>query len=347
MSAKQQVQVDDRTLTLSNLDKVLYPAAHVVKADVLDYYSRVSQWLLPHLAGRPVTLKRYPDGVDGEAFYEKQAPRFTPDWVVTAPVPRRAGGADIRYVVINDRATLLWCANLASLELHPFLHRSTALDTPTSMIFDLDPGEGTSVVDCARIAMLLRDRLERLGLQTVPKLSGSKGIQVYAPLNTPVTYARTKPFARGIAEAMARELPEHVVSEMARNLRPGKIFIDWSQNSDFKTTVAVYSLRAKRERPFVSLPITWEELEDIARNHDPDRLCLEPKAALQRLETVGDLFAPVLKLKQKLPASFDAPAASPAKSVPSKKKAAAAAPKKTAGGTAAPRSRTPRKPSPA
>jgi bifunctional non-homologous end joining protein LigD len=301
MAAKQQLKVDDRTLTVTNLEKLLYPAAHFTKAHVIDYYARVAAWILPHLKDRPVTLKRFPDGPQGQAFYEKDAPRYTPDWVATAEVPRRAGGTPIRYVLINDRPTLLWCANLASLELHPFLHRAEALDTPTSIVFDLDPGEGTTIVTCAKVAFRLRDTLERLKLRSFVKVSGSKGLQVYAPLNTPVTYARTQPFARSLAELLAREHPDQVVSEMAKNLRPGKIFIDWSQNSDFKTTVGVYSLRAKSERPFVSLPVTWEEVEQMMKKDDPDRLCLEPAAALKRLDKVGDLFSGVLTLKQRLP----------------------------------------------
>jgi bifunctional non-homologous end joining protein LigD len=301
MPAKQQLTVDGRTLTLTNLEKVLYPAVGFTKAQVIDYYARVSQWILPHLCNRPVTLKRFPDGVQGEAFYEKDAPRFTPDWVRIAPVPRRNGGNPIRYVLINDRPTLIWCANLASLELHPFLHRVQALDTPTSLVFDLDPGEGVKFSGITKVALLLRENLSRLGLKTFPKLSGSKGIQIYAPLNTPVTYAETQPFARSMAEWMAHEHPDLIVFEMAKKLRPGKLFIDWSQNSDFKTTIGVYSLRAKSERPFVSLPVTWEELEDMGRRNDAERLCLAPDAALQRLEQVGDLFAPVLQLKQSLP----------------------------------------------
>lgn len=295
MSTAQQVQVDDRTLKLTNVDKILYPEANFTKAAVLDYYGRIADFILPHLKNRPVTLKRFPDGVTSQAFYEKDAPRFTPDWVATADVPRRAGGRPIRYVMINDRPTLLWCANLASLELHPFLHRATALDTPRSIVFDLDPGEGATIATCAEVAFLLRDRLDKLGLKTWPKVSGSKGIQLYVPLNKTSTYATTQPFARALAASLAQEHPNLIVSEMAKNLRTGKVFIDWSQNSDFKTTIAVYSLRAK-DRPYVSLPVTWEELEA-----HPDDLHFEPAAALQRVQKLGDLFAPVLELKQTLP----------------------------------------------
>lgn len=302
MGAKQQLAVDGQPVTVTNLEKELYPAVHFTKAQVIDYYARAAEWILPHLKNRPVTMKRFPDGVNGQAFYEKDAPRFTPDWVAIAPVPRRNGGADIRYVMINDKATLVWCANLASLELHPFLHHANALDRPTSVVFDLDPGPGMGVADCGGVALELRDKLEESGLKSFVKLSGSKGLQLYVPLNSAVSYSKTRPFAHAMAELMAKEHPDRIVSEMAKELRAGKIFIDWSQNSDFKTTVGVYSLRAKSDRPFVSLPITWEELEEIVRKKDASRFLLEPPAALERFEKLGDLFAPVLKLKQKLPA---------------------------------------------
>ncbi len=300
-SAKQQLTVEGRTVALTNLEKVLYPAADFTKAQVIDYYARVAPWLLPHLKNRPVTMKRFPDGVAGRAFYEKDAPRFTPGWVRIAPVPRRNGGADIRYVVVDDLPTLIWCANAASLELHPFLHTAKALDVPLSIVFDLDPGEGADAVTCAEVAFLLRAMLNDLGLQAFPKVSGSKGIQIYLPLNTRVTYERTQPFAKAVAQALAQAHPDLIVAKMAKELRPGKVFIDWSQNSDFKTTVGVYSLRAKRDRPFVSLPVTWEELDQMRETRNPDALCLEPSSALRRLEERGDVFAPVLTLKQKLP----------------------------------------------
>jgi len=305
---KHQFTIEGRTITLSNLDKILYPATGFRKADVIDYYSRVSTWLLPHLRDRPVTLKRFPDGIAGRAFYEKDAPRFTPDWVRIAPVPRRAGGPEIRYIMIDDLPTLVWCANMASLELHPFLHRNPALDRPTSIVFDLDPGEGATVITCAEVAFLLRDTLDRLQLQSFPKMSGSKGIQIYVPLNTPVTYAATRPFAHAIAQLLEMEHPKLVVSEMAKGLRNGKVFIDWSQNSDFKTTIGVYSLRAKRDRPFISLPVTWDELKVLHKKVDPGRLCLEATAALKRIEKKGDLFSPVLTIRQHLPRNFKASA---------------------------------------
>ena len=300
-SAKQTLRIGERDVPVSNLDKVLFPEAKFTKGQLIDYYIRVSRWLLPHLDNRPVTLKRYPDGVTGEFFYEKDAPRFTPAWVKTFPVPRRAGGRAIRYILVNDLETLAWAANLANIELHPFLHRVPKLDQPTSVVFDLDPGEGTDVLTCARVAFVLKDALEKLGLQSFAKVSGSKGIQVYAPLNTAVTYEATRPFAQGLAMTLEREFPDLVVSEMAKHLRAGKVFIDWSQNSDFKTTVGVYSLRAKRQTPFASMPVSWDELRAAMEAKESHSLYWQPDAAIQRLEKIGDLFAPVLKLKQRLP----------------------------------------------
>jgi bifunctional non-homologous end joining protein LigD len=301
MTSKEQVNVDGHVVPLTNTDKVLYPRSGFTKAQVIDYYLRVSQWILPHLRGRPVTLKRFPDGVAGKAFYEKNASRSKPDWVRKASVPRHGGGAAIQYVVIDDRATLAWCANMASLELHPFLHRADALEKPTSVVFDLDPGEGVTVIATARLALVLRDVLARVGLKSFAKFSGSKGIQVFAPLNTQVTYGQTQPFARAVAEWFRNEHPDLIVFEMTRTARAGKVFIDWSQNSDFKTTVAVYSLRAKADPPCVSLPVTWDEMEAMVHENDTERFCLWPADTLTRLEKVGDVFEPVLTLKQKLP----------------------------------------------
>src|SRR5437762_811621 len=291
---------------ISHSQKILYPAAKFAKADVVEYYRKVAQFLLPHFRNRPVTLKRYPDGVYGEAFYEKDAPGFTPEWVKTFAVPRREAGPAINYILINDLATLTWAANLAALELHPFLHRAPKIETPTHVVFDLDPGEGTNIFDCARVACLMHDLLAKLRLKSWPKVSGSKGIQVYVPLNTPVTYDATQPFARGVAELLAEQHPDLIVAEMARNLRVGKVFIDWSQNADHKTTVGVYSLRAKRERPFVSMPVKWTELTRALRKSKIDNLYFEQNGALTRLKRLGDLFAPVLKTKQHLPKKFAA-----------------------------------------
>ena len=300
MRVAQHVDIVGRSLTLSNLDKVLYPSGFT-KAQVIDYYIRIAPWLLPHFAKRPVTMKRFPDGVQGKAFYEKDAPKHTPPWIYTTDVPRQAGGKPIRYICIEDLATLVWCANMASLELHPFLHRVGHLDQPDAIVFDLDPGEGTSLVTCAEVGFSLKALLEANGLECFAKVSGSKGLQVYAPLNTKVTYERTRSFAQSAAIALQKQNPGLVVSEMAKNLRHGKILIDWSQNSDFKTTIGVYSLRAKNDEPFVSMPVTWDELAKLRSSGDPGKLRFTPQAALKRVEDKGDLFAPLLTLKQSLP----------------------------------------------
>jgi bifunctional non-homologous end joining protein LigD len=323
-TARGQLTVEGRVITLSNLGKVLYPAGFT-KAQVIDYYIRVSSFLLPHLHDRPVTMKRYPDGVRGDFFYEKDAPGFTPEWVRTFPVPRSSRESDvrnIRYILINDLATLVWCANLANLEVHPFLHRVPNLQVPTHVVFDLDPGEGADVLACAGIALLVRDVLNRLSLDCFAKVSGSKGIQLYVPLNTPVPYDLTRPFARSIARLLERQNPALVVSSMSKAARAGKVFIDWSQNAEHKTTASVYSLRAKHDRPFVSTPVTWEELRRALKARKSGTLYFEPEVALKRLDTTGDLFNAALTLQQTLPAGFGeelpAPAAPEQKGRPTK-----------------------------
>jgi bifunctional non-homologous end joining protein LigD len=301
-SRKEHLEIGDQRIEVSNLDKVLFPAYKFTKANVIDYYIRISKYLLPHLKNRPVTLKRFPNGVFGKFFYEKDAPAFTPDWVRTFPVPRRErNGPDIRYVLINDLPTLVWLANLANLELHPFLHRVPKIDQPTSIVFDCDPGAGADVLTCVRVAGMLRETLAELGLESFPKVSGSKGLQVCVPLNAPVTYQTTLPLAKTIAELLTQKEPKLIVAEMAKSLRRGKVFIDWSQNSDFKTTVGVYSLRAKTYKPFVSMPVTWEELREALDAKDAALLYFNPETALARVEKLGDLFKPVLKKKQELP----------------------------------------------
>jgi bifunctional non-homologous end joining protein LigD len=296
-----------KTVTITNPHKLMFPGAAVTKRDVIDYYVAIAPVLLPHLAGRPVTLKRYPDGVRGQAFYEKDIPSFAPPWVRTAPVWRRSGESQIHYVVIDDVETLTWCAQIASIELHPFLHRAPHIDRPTAVVFDLDPGEGASILECADVAFRIRDTLDARGLTSFVKVSGSKGLQVYVPLNTPVTYEATQPFARALAEELERAHPERIVSRMARALRAGKVFVDWSQNADFKTTAGVYSMRAKRDQPFISLPVTWEELARARKKNAPDTLYWSAAAALQRVATIGDLFAGVLTLKQRLPDTVSRP----------------------------------------
>jgi bifunctional non-homologous end joining protein LigD len=308
MGKKSSLEIDGRTLQVSNLDKVMYPQADFTKADVINFYIQVSKWLIPHLKNRPLTLKRYPDGVTAQHFYEKDAPSHKPDWVKVAVVPRKGTRSgrkgDIHYVLINDVPSLVWAANLASLEMHVFLARAPKIQQPTSIVFDLDPGEPADVLDCARVSMWIRDIVAQFGLKSFVKSSGSKGLQLYIPLNTPVTYEKTQAFAKAIAELLEKEHPDRVEAEMAKALRTGKVFIDWSQNSEFKTTVCVYSLRAKRETPYVSMPFTWEEVERACKKDDRDRFYLEPDEALKRIEKMGDLFEPVLTLKQKLPAKF-------------------------------------------
>jgi bifunctional non-homologous end joining protein LigD len=295
------VKAGARRVQISRPTKVLYPAGKFTKANVADYYLKIAPTILPHLRQRPITLKRFPDGVFGEAFYEKDAPGFTPPWITTFPVPRRdPNEPPIEYILINDAATLAWAADAAALELHPFLHRAPQIDSPTHIVFDLDPGEGVNILQCAEVAFLLQETLARLRLKCFPKVSGSKGLQIYIPLNTPFTYESTQPLALAIAELLASEYPDRVVADMSKTLRRGKVFIDWSQNADHKTTVAVYSLRAKNHHPYVSLPVTWNEL----KRKNADSLYWEAPAALARVKKLGDLFVPVLKLKQKLPSEF-------------------------------------------
>src|SRR5882762_7603578 len=302
------IDVQGRRLTVSNLEKVLYPSAGLTKRKIIDYYVRVAPFLVPHLAGRPLTMKRYPDGVDGEYFYEKNAPKHRPDWVKTAPVYSRHNRRTLEYILVNDLPTLVWLANLASLELHPSLARAENLNCPTMMVFDLDPGPPANVVHCAQVGLWLRELFERFGLQSFAKTSGSKGLQIYVPLNTPVTYDGTKGFAHAVARLLAESHPEQVVSEMKKEVRGGKVFIDWSQNDEHKTTVSVYSLRA-RERPTVSTPVTWEEVEEAWTKKKVEKLVFEAGQVLERCDDMGDLFAPLLTLAQKLPkVAADGPA---------------------------------------
>ncbi|MGH2926290.1 MAG: non-homologous end-joining DNA ligase, partial [Solirubrobacterales bacterium] len=253
---------------------MLWPETGFTKGQVIDYYARVSDALVPHLRDRPLTLKRYPNGVAAGHFYEKRCPKHRPEWVRTAAIWSGRNDGDIDYCVCNDKATLVWMAQLAALELHPSLSLAEPIERPTVLAFDLDPGEPANVVDCCRIALRLREMFGELGLECFPKTSGSKGIQAYLPLNGEVTYERTKPFARAVAQALERAEPDMVVSRMARKLRPGKVFVDWSQNDQHKTTVAVYSLRA-RERPTVSTPLEWSEVESALERGDPDALRFE------------------------------------------------------------------------
>ncbi len=294
------VQVDGRELEVSNLDKPMFPSGFT-KGQVIEFYLKIADSLLPHLKDRPITLKRYPNGTTERPFYEKDAPKYTPKWIKRFPVPRRTGGRDICYVLINDLPSLVWSVNLANLEMHPFLHRAPDIGTPTAMVFDLDPGEPAGLLESAKVAFLVKKSLEDAGLQSFAKVSGSRGIQMYAPLNTPVDYAETQTFARGMAERLEHEHGGLVVSAMAKEQRLGKVFIDWSQNSDFKTTVAPYSLRARQAEPFISMPVKWEELTRAVKRRDASILYFTPEQALARVRKIGDLFAPVLSLRQKLP----------------------------------------------
>jgi bifunctional non-homologous end joining protein LigD len=296
-----EVEVDGRMLSLSNLDKVFYPRTGFTKGHVIDYYTRIAPVLLPHLRGRHLTLKRYPNGVEGAFFYEKQCPSHRPEWVRTAGVWSRHNGREIDYCLVDDLATIVWLANLADLEMHTSLARAEDIERPTALAFDLDPGEPATIVECCRVGLLLEGMFRGLGLQSFPKTSGSKGLQVYVPLHSDVTYDVTKPFAKAVAELLEREEPGLVVSRQTKTLRRGKVLVDWSQNDEHKTTVNVYSLRA-RDRPTVSTPLTWDEVREGAESGDPERLVFDADAVRERVAEHGDLFGPVVSLVQQLPA---------------------------------------------
>jgi bifunctional non-homologous end joining protein LigD len=294
------VEIQGRHLKLTNLEKVLYPSTGFTKQQVIDYYVRIAPAILPHLAGRPLTRKRYPDGVEGEPFFEKNAPKYRPEWVKTAPIWSEGNRRTVYYVLANDLATLVWLANLAALELHPSLALAKDITCPTEMVFDLDPGPPANIVQCSQVGLWLHEIFEHFGLQSFPKTSGSKGLQIYVPLNTPTNYDVTKTFARALAQLLEQEHPEMVVSDMKKTLRTGKVFVDWSQNDEHKTTIAVYSLRA-REHPTVSTPVTWEDVERTFKKKDASLLVFEAPQVISRVEKIGDLFAPVITLKQRLP----------------------------------------------
>ncbi|MFZ1919393.1 MAG: non-homologous end-joining DNA ligase [Terriglobales bacterium] len=294
------VEVEGRKLKLTNLEKILYPAAGFTKGQVVDYMVRIAPVLVPHLAGRPLTMKRYPEGVDHEYFFEKNAPMHKPDWVKTTPVWSGSNRRTIHFLLANDLPTLVWIANLASIELHPSLSLAADIRTPTMIVFDLDPGPPANIVQCVQVGLWVRDIFDHFGLQSFPKTSGSKGMQIYVPLNTKTSYDETKSFAHAVARLLEQEHPELVVSDMKKAVRTNKVFVDWSQNDEHKTTISVYSLRA-REQPTVSTPLKWSEVEDVLKKKDAARLVFEAKDVLARVEKMGDLFAPVQKLKQKLP----------------------------------------------
>jgi len=297
MPHKTTLEVEGREVPVSNLDKVYYPKTGFTKGEMLAYYIKIAPVLLPHLEDRPLTLKRYPNGVEAPFFYEKQCPKPRPSFVKTAKVARHHEPGVIEYCLVNNLPTLVWAANLGDIELHTFLSRAPNVHKPTQIVFDLDPGPPANAVQCAQVALWLREMFGKLGLEIFVKSSGSKGMQVYVPLNTPVTYEETTPFAKAVAQTLEKAHPELVVSDMKKELRHGKVLVDWSQNSETKTTVCVYSLRAK-EKPYVSMPLEWAEVEKCWKKKDASLVFFEAAEALKRVEKKGDLFAPVLTLKQ-------------------------------------------------
>jgi bifunctional non-homologous end joining protein LigD len=295
------IEVGGHRLKISNLDKVLWPETGFTKAQMIDYYTRIAPAMLPHLSGRPVTLKRYPDGVDADFFFEKECPAYHPDWVSISTMPSRNVRQRVNFCVVENVSTLVWLANLATIEFHTLLSKDGEFDKATFVAFDLDPGPPADILDAAWAAERLHEMLVEMGLKAFAKVSGGKGVHVYVPVNRPVPFERTKEFAKGIALEMERRYPERVTSIMRKDVRGGKVFVDWSQNDPHKTTVCAYSLRA-RERPVVSAPVTWSELEEARKRRQARDLRLEAWEVLQRVEDEGDLFEPVLELKQDLPA---------------------------------------------
>jgi bifunctional non-homologous end joining protein LigD len=292
--------VDGKKLQFSNLDKVLYPATGFTKGDVVDYFLQIAPVLLPHLRNRALTLKRYPNGVDSQFFYEKRCPAHRPDWVSTAEIWSDTNDENINYCVVNDRPTLAWLGNLACLELHTMLSHADRPDTPTTMVFDFDPGAPADLLDCLEVGIRMKDVLSHLGLECFPKTSGGKGLHLWVPLNAPATFEQTKSFAHAAALILEKDDPNRVTSVMRKDLRVGKVLIDWSQNDAHKTTACAYTLRA-RQQPTVSTPVTWEEIGGTLKKRDVSRLTFTAPQVLDRVEQQGDLFAKVLKLKQKLP----------------------------------------------
>jgi len=299
--ASAELEVEGRRIKLTNLERVLYPETGFTKRDLIDYYAAVSPLLLPHLRNRPLSMRRFPEGVDSDGFWEKQCPSFRPDWVATASIKSDSSSkGKIDYCLVNDLPTLVWVANLACVELHVSLATAKKRAIPDSMVFDLDPGEPADILDCAEVGLLVRDALADLGLESLPKVSGSKGIQVYVPLNRKTDYESTGGFAHTLARVFESEMPDQVVSKMRKSLRPGKVLIDWSQNSEHKTTVAVYSMRARPE-PSVSAPVRWRDLELALDRGDAGRLRIGPEAVIRRALKGDDGFEPVLSTVQKLP----------------------------------------------
>jgi bifunctional non-homologous end joining protein LigD len=300
MPETAELVVEGKKLSVSNLDKVLYPKVGFTKGQVIDYYIRIAPVLLPHLEDRPLTMKRYPNGVDKEFFYEKNCPSHRPKWVKTAKVWSEGNNKTMEYCLAQDLPTLVWAANLADLELHTSLAKKNNVARPTMMVFDLDPGAPADIVQCCQVGLWLRDLLGGMKLKSFAKTSGSKGLQVYVPVNTPVTFDQTKDLSRALAQHLEREHGNLVTSNMSKSVRKGKVFVDWSQNDEHKTTICVYSLRA-REEPTVSTPVTWDEATNCLRKKKADLLKFRSDKVIARVEKSGDLFAPVEKFKQKLP----------------------------------------------
>jgi len=297
MAAPIQVDIGGRTVRLTNLDKPLYPSGFT-KAEVVDYHARISPSIIPHLAGRCITFRRYPDGTASAGFFEKRCPSHRPEWVDVALGPGDRG-AGIEYCRIEEPAAMVWAANLAAIELHAPMALAVDLGTPRILVFDFDPGPDTSIVECCEVALGVRGILESVELEGWCKTSGSKGLQMYVPLNSAgVTHEACADFALAVGQVMERQMPGRVTTVMAKAARPGKIFVDWSQNSFHKTTIAPYSLRARRD-PTVSTPVTWDEVDKCAAG--TTELRFEAQAVLDRVAEHGDLFAPVLSREQQLP----------------------------------------------
>jgi bifunctional non-homologous end joining protein LigD len=299
MAKGATLNVEGKDVPVSNLDKLYYPKAGFTKGEMLAYYIKIAPVLLPHLRDRPLTMKRYPNGVEAPFFYEKQCPKPTPPFVETTQVARHHKPGSIQFCLANNLPTLVWAANLGDLELHTFLSRAPDVHRPTEIVFDLDPGPPADAVQCCQVALWIKEMFDNLGLQSFIKSSGSKGMQLYVPLNTPTNYEETTPFAKAVAQTLEKAHPELVVSDMKKALRHGKVLVDWRKNSETKTTVCVYSLRAK-ERPFVSMPLEWHEVENCWKKKNASLVFFEAMDALKRVEKKGDLFAPVLTLKQSL-----------------------------------------------
>ncbi len=301
MSAtRTRIKVGRRELEVSNLDKVYYPETGFTKGQVIDYYARIAKVMVPHLKGRPVTLKRYPSGVAGMFFFEKRCPSYKPDWIKTATLWSKHNEDYLAFCTLDEPAALVWVANLAAIELHTLLAKGAKPEVPTCVAFDFDPGPPAGRLEAAKVLLTVREALDHLGLEAFPKTSGGKGVHMYVPLNTKTSFEQTKHFAESFARVLEEHHPELVTANMLKSKREGRVFMDWSQNDAHKTTVCVYSLRARSE-PTVSTPVTWEELEKAVKKKDPEMLVFTAPQVLERVEKLGDLFAPVLKMKQKLP----------------------------------------------